>query len=94
MSETVTPAAAGKKGRQTKIGRVISDKMDKTVVVEVEVRDVHPRSQENNKRRSRFAVHDEKAKAAMGDRVAIEETRPLSKRKRWTVREVLRKAEA
>jgi small subunit ribosomal protein S17 len=94
VSETATPAAAGKKGRQTKIGRVISDKMEKTVVVEVERTVLHPRYHRYIKRRSRFMAHDEKGSAAMGDRVAIEETRPLSKRKRWTVREVLRKAEA
>ena len=94
MSETATPAAAGKKGRQTKIGRVVSDKMDKTVVVEVERTVLHPRYQRYIKRRSRFMAHDEKEAASMGDRVSIEETRPMSKRKRWTVREVLRKAEA
>jgi len=77
-----------------KIGRVISDKMDKTVVVEVERTVRHPRYHRYIKRRSRFMAHDEKEAASMGDRVSIEETRPMSKRKRWTVREVLRKAEA
>ena len=94
MSETAAPASAGKRARQIKIGRVISDKMDKTVVVEVERTVLHPRYHRYIKRRSRFMAHDEKESASMGDRVAIEETRPLSKRKRWTVREVLRKAEA
>ena len=94
MSETAAPATSGKRGRQVKIGRVISDKMDKTVVVEVERTVRHPRYHRYIKRRSRFMAHDEKETASMGDRVSIEETRPLSKRKRWTVREVLRKAEA
>jgi small subunit ribosomal protein S17 len=94
VSETTAPAASGQRERQTKIGRVISDKMDKTVVVEVERTVRHPRYHRYIKRRSRFMAHDEKGSAAIGDRVAIEETRPLSKRKRWTVREVLRKAEA
>lgn len=94
MSETAAPAASGKRGRQVKIGRVISDKMDKTVVVEVERTVRHPRYHRYIKRRSRFMAHDEKEAASMGDRVSIEETRPMSKRKRWTVREVLRKAEA
>jgi small subunit ribosomal protein S17 len=68
--------------------------MDKTVVVEVERTVRHPRYHRYIKRRSRFMAHDETEAASMGDRVSIEETRPLSKRKRWTVREVLRKAEA
>ena len=54
----------------------------------------HPRYHRYIKRRSRFMAHDEKEAASTGDRVSIEETRPMSKRKRWTVREVLRKAEA
>lgn len=77
-----------------KIGRVVSDKMDKTIVVEVERTVLHLRYQRYIKRRSRFMAHDEKEAASIGDRVSIEETRPLSKRKRWTILEVLRKAEA
>ena len=94
MSETAAPVEAGKKGRQVKIGRVVSDKMDKTIVVEVERTVLHPRYQRYIKRRSRFMAHDEKETASIGDRVSIEETRPTSKRKRWAIREVLRKAEA
>ena len=96
MSEATTTAAApkGPGRRQTKIGRVISDKMEKSVVVEVESRVRHPRYHRYVKRTSTFMAHDESSTAKTGDRVRIEECRPLSKRKRWTVREVLRKAEA
>ena len=93
MTQTAeTPKTPAK--RQIKIGKVISDKMDKSVVVEVERTVLHPRYQRYIKRRSRFMAHDEKEIASVGDRVSIEETRPLSKRKRWSLREVLRKAEA
>lgn len=94
MSEAVVKENSGPRTRQTKVGRVVSDKMDKTVVVEVERTVKHPRYHRFIKRRSRFMAHDENGIASAGDRVSIEETRPLSKRKRWTVREVLRKAEA
>jgi small subunit ribosomal protein S17 len=88
--EAVTNPAA----RQTKVGRVVSDRMEKTIVVEVErhVQDV--RYKRTIKRTSRFMAHDEKREAKVGDRVRIEETRPLSKRKRWVLRDILVKAEA
>ena len=78
--------------RQEKIGVVISNKMDKTVVVEVERYVMHPLYQKYMRRRSRFMAHDEKNTCAIGDRVTISETRPLSKRKRWVVRTVVDKA--
>jgi small subunit ribosomal protein S17 len=85
---------AVKKGRATKIGRVISDKMEKTIVVEVERRVQHAEYTRTIKRTSRFHAHDEKNAAKVGDRVRIEETRPLSRRKRWTLREIVTKAQA
>jgi len=93
QAETAATSARRKR-RQVKIGRVVSDKMDKTIVVEVDRTVLHPRYQRYIRRRSRFMAHDEAGVAAMGDRVSIEETRPLSRRKRWVLREVLRKAEA
>ena len=93
MNETATAKPEKTGRRQIKVGRVVSDKMDKTVVVEVERTVMHPRYQRYIKRRSTFMAHDEKELAGLGDRVKIEETRPLSRRKRWTVREVLRKSE-
>jgi small subunit ribosomal protein S17 len=78
--------------RRTLIGQVVSDKMDKTVVVRVErlVRD--PRYQKYVRRYSRFLAHDEENNCGVGDRVRIIEHRPLSKRKRWKVQETLVKA--
>ena len=81
-------------GRQTKTGRVVSAKMQKTIVVEVERRVQEPQYQRTIKKTSRFMAHDEKNTAKVGDSVRIEETRPLSKRKRWRLREILVKAEA
>jgi small subunit ribosomal protein S17 len=89
-----TAADTRKKRRQVKIGRVVSNKMSKTIVVEVDRTVLHPRYHRYIRRRSRFMAHDEAGSAGMGDRVAIEETRPMSRRKRWVLREVLRKAEA
>ena len=89
MSEMVKP-----KDRATKVGRVVSDKMQKTIVVEVERRVQHVEYTRTIKRTSRFHAHDESNAAHVGDRVRIEETRPLSKLKRWRLREVLVKARA
>ena len=69
-------------------GIVVSDKMEKTVVVEIETKKRHPIYHKVVKRRRRFKAHDEKG-AKVGDAVVIEETRPLSKTKRWKVVEVL-----
>ena len=89
MNETAT-----KKGRATKIGRVVSDKMEKTIVVEVERRVQHAEYTRTIKRTSRFHAHDEENAAKVGDRVRIEETRPLSRRKRWRLQEIVTKAQA
>ena len=79
---------------KTKIGRVVSDKMDKTVVVQVETIKRHPIYKRAMRRSAKFLAHDEHGTAHMGDVVKIVETRPLSKRKRWRVVEVLKKGEA
>ncbi len=80
--------------RRTLVGTVVSDGMDKTVVVRVErlVRDT--RYHKFVRRHSRFMAHDEENACAVGDQVRIVEHRPLSKRKRWKVQATLRKAEA
>lgn len=96
MEQTTAAGAAGAPSthdRQTKVGRVVSDKMQKTIVVEVERRVQEARYQRTIKRTSRFHAHDEAGEAKIGDRVRIEETRPLSKKKRWRLREILTKAE-
>lgn len=83
---------AGKSSRSTKVGVVVSNKMDKTVVVAVENLVRHGMYQKYIKRTNKFLAHNEQPDINVGDRVVIEETRPLSKRKRWAVREVLDRA--
>lgn len=78
--------------RKTRIGTVVSDKMDKTVVVEVEERVKHPRYSKVMRRSSKVKAHDEANSAGVGDRVLIMETRPLSATKRWRIVEILEKA--
>ncbi|HEX7706769.1 MAG TPA: 30S ribosomal protein S17 [Thermoanaerobaculia bacterium] len=84
-------AAAEQNSKRTKIGTVVSNKMQKTVVVAVENTVLHPMYLKYVKRTSKFLAHSEQSDVNIGDRVVIEETRPLSKRKRWNVREVLQK---
>jgi len=92
MPEPQTQEDARVRRRLEKEGIVISDKMDKTVVVEV-VRLVMDRLYGKYlRRRSRFMAHDEKNECKAGDRVRIQESRPLSRRKRWAVKEILEKA--
>jgi small subunit ribosomal protein S17 len=84
--------AADDKNARTKVGVVVSNKMQKTVVVAVENLVKHEMYQKYIKRTNKFLAHNEAAEINIGDRVVIEETRPLSKRKRWNVREVLDRA--
>ncbi|TET47022.1 30S ribosomal protein S17 [candidate division TA06 bacterium] len=79
--------------RRAKQGRVVSDKMDKTVVVLVERRVPHKLYRKIVTKRSKFVVHDPESRCQLGDMVQIVETRPLSKTKRWRVTKVVRKAE-
>ena len=72
-----------------RVGTVVSDKMEKTVVVAVENRFPHPIYQKTFSRTTRYKVHDEDNSCRVGDRVRIIETRPLSRTKRWKVAEVL-----
>ncbi len=78
--------------RRTMIGRVSSDKMDKTVVVEVSRRVMDPQYKKFVKRRARYSAHDEKNECKIGDKVEIIESRPLSKTKRWVVTRIMEKA--
>jgi small subunit ribosomal protein S17 len=89
-----SPAGSGVAPRhhQEKVGIVTSAKMQKTIVVEVHRRVQHPVYKRIVTRRSRFMAHDEHGKAHEGDMVRIVESRPLSKNKRWTLKEVLRAA--
>ena len=78
--------------RKTQVGRVVSDKMDKTIVVAVEDSVKHPLYKKVVKRTIKFKAHDENNEAGIGDRVKIMETRPLSKDKRWRLVSIIEKA--
>ena len=78
--------------RKTRVGLVVSDKMDKTVVVAIVDNVKHPLYKKIVKRTVRLKAHDEKTECRVGDRVEVMETRPLSKDKRWRVIEILEKA--
>jgi small subunit ribosomal protein S17 len=78
--------------QKTRIGLVVSDKMDKTRVVAVERTFRHPQYERVVKRTTRFKAHDERNETHAGDRVLIVETRPLSKDKRWRIKEILQRA--
>jgi len=78
--------------RKERIGIVVSDKMDKTVVVASEVREKHPLYGKFVKRTTKFVAHDEKNECGIGDTVRIMETRPLSKTKNWRVVTIVEKA--
>lgn len=83
----------GKRGcRKALVGVVVSDKMQKTVVVMVERLVRHEAYSKMIRRRTKVKAHDEGGRCSMGDKVAIEETRPLSKEKHWRVTEILEKA--
>ena len=78
--------------RKSFIGRVISDKMDKTVVLAVTRRIAHSRYNKVVKRTTKYKAHDEKTECKVGDMVRVIETRPISKEKRWKVLEIVEKA--
>ena len=82
-----------KEKRKTRFGRVVSGKMDKTVIVAVETPRSHPLYRKTIKRAVKYKVHDENNQCQLGDMVRIVETRPLSKDKRWRVAEIITKGE-
>src|SRR4051812_5844054 len=99
MTETVqttsddqAPTGSGRGFRKTREGYVTSDKMNKTVTVEVEDRVQHPRYGKTIRRTTKVKAHDEANSAGVGDRVLLMETRPLSATKRWRVVQILEKA--
>ena len=79
--------------RKTKLGRVVSNRMDKTVVVAVETPKRHPLYKKTIRRTVKYKAHDENNKCQPGDMVRITETRPLSRYKRWRVAEIITKGE-
>ena len=78
--------------RKTRIGMVVSNKMDKTAVIEIKENVTHPLYKKVIKRTIKFKVHDEKNECGVGDRIKVMETRPLSKDKRWRLVEIVEKA--
>jgi small subunit ribosomal protein S17 len=92
MAETATQAQKTDAHRKEKIGYVVSTKMAKTVVVEVDRQKAHPKYKRVISKSKKFYAHDEQGTARTGDVVRIVETRPLSKLKRWRLAEVIRRA--
>jgi small subunit ribosomal protein S17 len=89
MAETTTPSEAARAKRKERVGEVIANKMAKTIVVRVERRYPHPRYKKVVTGYKKLYAHDEKGEAKVGDRVRLEETRPLSKTKHWRLVEVV-----
>ena len=93
MSEQTAAETAATRGRRkVREGLVVGAKMDRTAVVQVEDRVMHPRYGKVIRRTSKLKVHDEQNAAGVGDRVLVMETRPLSATKRWRIVEILEKA--
>ena len=78
--------------RNEKVGQVVSTKMQKTIVVAVEMRKAHPKYKRIVRQTKKFYAHDEQSSARLGDMVRIRETRPLSKLKRWSLEEIVRRS--
>ena len=89
-NETDSPTQRKRSLRKTRVGEVVSDAMEKTIVVRSVTRVPHPKFGKIIKHVKKFHVHDEKNEAKAGDRVAIMETRPLSRLKRWRLVEILK----
>ena len=93
VNSTATATATARGHRKQRVGEVISNKMAKTIVVRVERRFPHPRLRKVLTAYTKFYAHDEKSEAKVGDQVRIEETRPLSKIKRWRLMEVVERSQ-
>jgi small subunit ribosomal protein S17 len=89
MAEATTTVNLDRGNRKERVGEVISNKMTKTIVVRVERRFPHPQFKKVVTAFSKFYAHDEKSEAKVGDRVRIQESRPLSKTKRWRLVEIV-----
>ena len=94
MTETTDNTATARGHRKERTGEVVSSKMAKTIVVSVERRFAHPRFRKVVSGYKKFYAHDEKGEAKVGDTVRIEETRPMSKIKRWRLVQVVRPAKS
>ncbi len=92
MAETTTTAKAVRAKRKERVGEVIANKMAKTIIVRVERRFPHPKFKKVVTGYKKLYAHDEKGEAKVGDRVRLEETRPLSKTKRWRLVEIVERS--
>src|ERR1700759_5686093 len=95
MAETTNKTEAAEQTasrRNEKVGLVVSTKMQKTIVGEIEMRKTHPKYKRVMKSNKKFYAHDEQNSARVGDMVRIRETRPLSKLKRWSLEEIIRRS--
>lgn len=92
-AEPAAESSETKTGRIRKTGRVVSNKMDKTVIVAVDYRRRHPLYRKTMTRTHKFAAHDADNSCQIGDTVEIEESRPISKTKRWVVREIIQRSD-
>ena len=92
MNETSTKTENVRGNRKSRVGQVVSDVQNKTIVVEVERRTSHKRYKKVVKSRKRYAAHDETNQAKIGDMVRIAETRPISKNKCWRLVEIISRA--
>ena len=90
--KTAAAAAAPTSRRNEKVGQVVSTKMQKTIVVAVEMRKAHAKYKRIVRSTKKFYAHDEQSSARLGDVVRIRETRPLSKLKRWSLEEIVRRS--
>src|SRR6266566_4763281 len=91
-TQETAQAPAATTRRNEKVGNVVSTKMQKTIVVEVEMRKAHPKYKRIVKSSKKFYAHDEQNSARVGDVVRIRESRPLSKLKRWNLEEIVRRS--
>ena len=92
QQQTAVEQEALRGQRKIRLGTVVSDKMDKTVIVQVGTSKAHRLYKKTVQQRTKFKVHDEKNECGVGDLVRITETRPISKEKRWRVLEIVEKA--
>jgi small subunit ribosomal protein S17 len=91
-TQSTTPEATTKKIVREKVGKVVSNKMQKSIVVAIERREQHPIYKKFMKKTTKIMAHDEKNEAGIGDTVRISEFRPISKRKSWKLVEIIEKA--
>ena len=92
QAQTPVATAPERGQRKVRLGTVIADKMNKTVIVQIGTSKAHRLYRKTVQQRTKFKVHDEKNEAGVGDLVRITETRPISKEKRWRVAEIIEKA--